>query len=128
MAYSGALAVTALALLWRPLWRNLAALKRENVRWFIYSGLLVALAQGLFYSAISVAPVMLVAPIMQLSLVFRFIFSAWLNPKHEIVGPIVIAGAAISLVGALMVSVNTNFILETLAVPEGLARVLRWRV
>ncbi len=128
IAYSGALGMTTLALLWRPLRRNLWALKRENVRWFIYSGLLVAVAQGLFYSAISVAPVMLVMPILQLALVFRFIFSAWLNPKHEIVRPVVIMGAAISLVGALMVSVDTNFILDTLAVPEGLARVLRWRV
>lgn len=128
IAYSGAAAVTALALLWPPLRRNVLALKRENVRWFIYSGLLVALAQGLFYSAISVAPVMLVMPILQLSLVFRFIFSAWLNPHHEIVGPVVITGAAISLVGALMVSVDTNFILNALAVPEELARVLRWRV
>jgi drug/metabolite transporter (DMT)-like permease len=128
LAYSGAAAVTALALLWSPLRRNVMALKRENVRWFIYSGLLVALAQGLFYSAISVAPVMLVMPIMQLSLVFRFIFSAWLNPEHEIVGGVVITGAAISLFGALMVSVNTDFILGTLAVPDNIARVLRWRV
>ena len=128
IAYGAATAFVAVALLWPPVRRNVVALKRENVRWFAYSGLFVALAQGFFYSAVAVAPVMLVMPILQMSLVFRLIISTWLNPDHEVFGPIIIMGAAISVLGSLTVSIDTEFILGALSVPESLGQVLRWRV
>ena len=56
------------------------------------------------------------------------LFSTWLNPDHEVFGPLVLAGVAISVAGALMVSIDTGLIVEFLAVPEPLARVLLWRV
>ena len=71
---------------------------------------------------------MLVMPLLQLSLVFRMLFSTWLNPAHEIVGPLVLLGVAISVAGALMVSVETSLIVSSLGLPEPLARVLLWRV
>jgi hypothetical protein len=40
---------------------NVSALKRENLRWFLYSGVFVAMAQGLYYSALAIAPIMVVA-------------------------------------------------------------------
>ncbi len=128
IAYATATAFMAVALLWSPTRRDVRSLKRENLRWFVWSGLLVAAAQGLFFSAIAVAPVMVVMPILQMSLVFRLILSTWLNPDHEVFGWIVIMGAAISIVGALLVSVDTGFILDALAVPDALGNVLRWRV
>jgi hypothetical protein len=88
----------------------------------------VALAQGLFYAAVAVAPIMLVAPLLQLSLVFRLTFSKWLNPDHEVFGPLVTAGAIISIAGACLVSIDTSVILDALTVPEFAARVLRWRI
>ena len=92
------------------------------------SGVFVAAAQGFFFAAVSVAPVMLVMPLLQLSLAFRMLFSTWLNPAHEIVGPLVLAGVVISVLGALMVSIDTNLIVTTLAMPGVLARMLLWRV
>ena len=86
------------------------------------------MAQGFFFAAIAVAPVMLVMPILQMSLVFRIIFSTWLSPDHEVFGPLVMAGVAIAIVGALSVAVDTGVILDALAVPDALARVLLWRV
>lgn len=128
IAYAAALMFVAVAMLWRPTRQDVRSLKRENLRWFAWSGVFVALAQGFFFSAIAVAPIMIVMPILQLSLVFRLILSTWLNPDHEVFGWIVIMGAAISIVGALMVSVDTNLILNTLSVPDALGSVLRWRV
>jgi drug/metabolite transporter (DMT)-like permease len=128
IAYGAATAVLALALVWSPVRQNVIALKRENVLWFVNSGVFVAVAQGLFYAAVAVAPIMVVMPLMQLSLVFRLSFSKWVNPKHEVFGPLITAGAVISIVGACLVSVETNVILDTLTAPEALARVLRWRV
>jgi hypothetical protein len=40
---------------------NVSALKRENLRWFLYSGVFVAMAQGLYYSALAIAAIMVVA-------------------------------------------------------------------
>ena len=66
--------------------RNVMRVSGENARWFVYSGIFVAAAHGFLYSALAVAPIMLVAPLLQLSLVFRFLFALLLNPHHEVFG------------------------------------------
>ena len=128
IAYVAATAVAALALLSAPVRRNITALSRDNARWFALSGVFVAAAQGFFFAAVAVAPVMLVMPLLQFSLAFRMLFSTWLNPDHEVVGPLVLVGVVTSLLGALMVSIDTGLIVDFLAVPGALARLLLWRV
>jgi drug/metabolite transporter (DMT)-like permease len=128
IAYIAATAAIAAALASRPLRYNVMALKRENVRWFMYSGVFVAAAQGLFYSAVAVAPIMLVVPLMQLSLIFRLIFAWWLNRDHEMFDVLVIVGSVISIAGACAISIDTDLILDTFCVPEPLAHLLRWRI
>ena len=128
IAYVAATAVASLALLSPRIRSNIAALRLDNARWFAVSGVCVAAAQGFFFAAVAVAPVMLVMPLLQLSLAFRMLFSTWLNPAHEIVGPLVLVGVVVSVAGALMVSIDSDLIVHTLAVPEPLARALLWRV
>jgi len=98
------------------------------VRWFIYSGVFVAIAQGLFYSALAIAPIMLVAPLMQLSLIFRFGFANTLTPHHELFGWHVIIGSALSILGACLVSVDTDLVLHALHLPAAIDALLSWRV
>ena len=92
IAYVAATAVASLALLSpqhpAAMFLRFTATTR---RWFALSGVFVAAAQGFFFAAVAVAPVMLVMPLLQLSLAFRMLFSTWLNPAHEIVGPLVLA-------------------------------------
>jgi drug/metabolite transporter (DMT)-like permease len=128
IAYTAATLAIVPALLSTRLRNNILALKRENLRWFVWSGIFVAAAQGLFYSAVAVAPIMVVVPLTQLALVFRLLFSLWLNPDHEVFGPIVIIGSIVSVLGACAVSLDTALLLQVLAVPEGLAHLLSWRV
>jgi drug/metabolite transporter (DMT)-like permease len=128
ISYVAATAVAALALVSPAIRNNVFSITRTNARWFTASGVFVAAAQGFFFAGVAVAPVMLVMPLLQLSLVFRMLFSTWLNPAHEIVGPLVLLGVAISVAGALMVSVETSLIVSSLGLPEPLARVLLWRV
>ena len=104
------------------------ALNRENLRWFLYSGVFVAMAQGLFYSALAVAPIMVVMPLMQLSLIFRFGFAKTMNRHHEVFGPLVTVGTALAIVGACMISIDSNLILDALALPASIGDVLRWRI
>jgi uncharacterized membrane protein len=107
---------------------NVMKVSGENARWFVYSGIFVAAAQGFLYSALAVAPIMLVIPILQLSLVFRFLFALLLNPHHEVFGLLVVLATIVSIAGACAVSVDTNLILQWLAVPEPLAATLRARL
>jgi len=107
---------------------NVARLERENLRWFLYSGVFVAMAQGLFYSALAVAPIMVVMPLMQLSLVFRFGFAKTMNRHHEVFGPLVTLGTALAITGACMISIDSNLILDTLGLPASLDALLRWRI
>ena len=96
----------------------------ENARWFVYSGIFVAAAHGFLYSALAVAPIMLVAPLLQLSLVFRFLFALILNPHHEIFGFLVVVGTSVSIVGACAIAIDTQLILDALAMPEPFAAAL----
>jgi drug/metabolite transporter (DMT)-like permease len=128
IAYCAATAVVGLMMIWPPLRREVVAVKRENIRWFAYSGVFVALAQGFFLSAVAVAPIMLVSPLLQFSLLFRLLFSKLFNPEHEIFGWLVVAGVATSIIGSLVVSADTDLILRLVPMPEWLAAALRWRL
>jgi drug/metabolite transporter (DMT)-like permease len=128
IAYCAATAVVGLMMIWPPLRREVVAVKRENIRWFAYSGIFVALAQGFFLSAVAVAPIMLVSPLLQFSLLFRLLFSKLFNPEHEIFGWLVVAGVATSIIGSLVVSADTDLILRLVPMPEWLAAALRWRL
>jgi drug/metabolite transporter (DMT)-like permease len=128
IAYVAATALVALALLLPAIRREVMATKPENRRWFIFSGVSVAMAQGFFFAAVAVAPVMLVMPLLQMSLVFRVLLSTWLNPDHEVFGAFVLAGIAIAVAGALMVSIDTDVILNAFGIPDVIADALRWRV
>jgi drug/metabolite transporter (DMT)-like permease len=128
ISYIAATAIGALALLSSKFRQNLKALNRNNVQWFVYSGVFVAAAQGFFFCAVSVAPVLLVMPLLQLSLIFRLLFSTWLSPDHEVFGALVLSGAAISVAGALLVSADSALIVHALALPESVAHFLLWSV
>jgi len=125
VAYAAATVAVMLGLLVSSLRFNVMSVTRENARWFIYSGIFVAAAHGFLYSALAVAPIMVVAPLLQLSLVFRFVFSLLLNPHHEVFGFVVILGTLVSILGACAVSIDTDLLLQALAVPESFATLLR---
>ena len=63
VAYAAATATVVVGLLIRPLRSNVMSVSAENARWFVSSGVFVAAAQGFLYSALAVAPIMLVTPL-----------------------------------------------------------------
>ena len=128
IAYAAAGVVVLALLLWPSIRRDVMSVKRDNIRWFVYSGIFVGAAQGLFFAAVAIAPVLLVMPLLQLSLVFRILFSQWLNPDHEVFGVLVMCGAAVSIVGACAVSIDSAAILHAISAPDAMARLLLWRV
>jgi hypothetical protein len=51
-----------------------------------------------------------------------------MNRHHEVFGPLVTFGTALAITGACMISIDTNLILDTLALPTSIDGVLRWRI
>jgi uncharacterized membrane protein len=129
VAYGSATAViVTMLLLSRALRANVAAVQRDNVRWFVYSGVFVAVAQGFMYAAVSVAPIMVVIPLLQSTLIFRLFFGKWLNPEHEVFGSRVIIGSVVSILGACAVAIDTAIVVDLLHIPQGLANLLQWQI
>jgi drug/metabolite transporter (DMT)-like permease len=129
VAYGSATAVIVMMLLLsRALRGNVAAVQRDNVWWFVYSGVFVAVAQGFMYAAVAVAPIMVVIPLLQSTLIFRLFFGMWLNPEHEVFGPTIIIGSVISIIGACAVAIDTAIVVDVLHIPEGLANLLQWQI
>ncbi|NNG04780.1 MAG: EamA family transporter [Inquilinus sp.] len=95
-------------------------------RWFLASGLLVFLSQVFRYMALAVAPVSVVVPIQRLSVVFRALFSWLINRDHELFGFWVLSGIGVSVVGALALTVSTEWLLSTVSLPAALASMARW--
>ena len=125
VAYAAATVAVALGLVIPSLRRNVIAVTGENARWFVFSGIFVAAAHGFLYSALAVAPIMVVAPLLQLSLVFRFLFALILNPHHEVFGFLVILGTVVSIAGACAIAIDTQLIVQALTIPEPFATFLR---
>ena len=68
----------------------------------------------------------MVMPILQLHLALRVIFSRMLNPHHEIFGGRMLLGTALSLLGAVTLSLDTEFVLSLIPLPASLAALARW--
>src|SRR5262245_27918841 len=128
VAYAAGTVAVTLGLVIPSLRRNVMSVTGKNARWFVYSGIFVAAAHGFLYSALAVAPIMLVAPLLQLSLVFRFFFALILNPHHEVFGFVVILGTIVSILGACAIAIDTQLILHALSIPQPLADYLRTQI
>jgi drug/metabolite transporter (DMT)-like permease len=125
VAYAGATVAVVLGLFIPAFRRNVMKVTGANARWFVFSGIFVAAAQGFLYSALAIAPIMLVVPLLQLSLVFRFLLALLLNPHYEVFSLLVVVGSLVSISGACAVSVDSNLIVHALAIPEPLSVYLR---
>ena len=108
ISYAAAAAVmSGLALL--PKQRNgLTRMDEQSFKWFAISGIAVCFSQMFRYMALAIAPVSVVSPIQRLSLIFRFYFGHALNRHHEFFGGRVVLGTAISLIGAVALTISID--------------------
>jgi drug/metabolite transporter (DMT)-like permease len=107
---------------------DIKATSRENLPWFLASAVLVAISQAFVYASLAVAPLMVVQPILQLSLIFRLGLSQWINREHEVMNIAVILGAVAAVVGALLISLNTNELVNLLGLPPSIVGFLAHRL
>jgi uncharacterized membrane protein len=114
-------------MLWPGQLRHALAVDRETLKWFTLAGVLVCLSQMFRYMALSVAPVTVVQPIQRMSVLFRFLFGWVLNREHEIFDNRIYVGAALSLIGALALSISTDVVLAHVPLPDWAVALARWQ-
>lgn len=127
VSYLSASVVFAIYVLGTGKLRHVIAIEHGAVRWFTLSGVMVCASQMFRFMALSIAPVAVVAPLQQMSAVFRVIFSWFINREHEDFSRWVLAGIAVSLSGALALTLSVDFVMETLPLPASLIEFSRWQ-
>jgi drug/metabolite transporter (DMT)-like permease len=128
LAYAAATLFFLLMLLKRGSWVDIKCMKRENLPWFLSSAVLVAISQAFVYASLAVAPLMVVTPILQLSLVFRLFLSQLINRDYEVMNSAVLIGAFTAVLGSILVSLDTEELTTLLGLPSSLADFLRYRL
>ncbi len=127
VSYSAAAFVVLLLMLIPGSVQDVKRLDRKAGKWFVIAGVFVAISQMLRYMALSVAPVTVVAPIGRLSSIFRVYFGWLMNREHEVFSSRVIVGTVVSLLGALVLSLDTGYVVSLGNFPDWMVTALRWR-
>jgi drug/metabolite transporter (DMT)-like permease len=125
LAYTAATLFFSLILLKPSAWGDIKRLKRENLPWFFSSAVLVAISQALVYASLAVAPLMVVTPILQLSLIFRLFLSQFINRDYEVMNTAVLIGGFTAVLGSILVALDTGAATTLLGLPQSLAAFLR---
>ena len=128
LAYAAATLFFALILLKPGSWTDIRSTSRENLPWFLSSAVLVAVSQAFVYASLAVAPLMVVTPILQLSLVFRLGLSQWINREHEVINTAVVVGALTAVLGSILVSIDTDVLAALLNLPPPIGDLVRYRL
>jgi drug/metabolite transporter (DMT)-like permease len=128
LAYTAATLFFLLILLKPGSWADIKSMRRENLPWFLSSAVLVAISQAFVYASLAIAPLMVVTPILQLSLVFRLFLSQLINRDHEVMNTAVVIGAFTAVLGSMLVSLDTDELTRLLDLPLSLADFLHYRL
>src|SRR5205085_5995578 len=128
LAYAAATLFFSLILLKPGSWADIRSTSRENLPWFLSSAVLVAISQAFVYASLAVAPLMVVTPILQLSLVFRLFLSQLINRDYEVKNAAVLIGAVTAVLGSILVSIDTDEVNALLDLPQSLADFLKYRL
>ncbi len=123
----GAAAIIMLIVIGHPTrLKHVTSMSRVTAKWFTTSAFTIGISQMLRFMALAVAPVTVVAPIQQTTVIFQVLFAWLINREHEAFGFWVMMGILCSLIGALALSVSTEFILTTFDLPQSIRDIANW--
>jgi uncharacterized membrane protein len=89
---------------------------------------LIAISQAFVYASLAVAPLMVMTPILQLSLVFRLFLPQLITRDHEVMNAAIIIGAFTAVLGSILVSLDTDELTTFLQLPLWFADFLQYRL
>jgi drug/metabolite transporter (DMT)-like permease len=102
------------------------ATDRVAAKWFAISGVAVWLSQFFRYLALGIAPVTVVQPIQQLSVIFRMLFAWLMNREYEVFDARAIVGIVVSFAGAVLLATSTELMSGWIALPDAWREILMW--
>jgi uncharacterized membrane protein len=128
VSYSAAALIVLVVISKPSTMRHVLTMSMTSFRWFSFGALLIGISQMLRYMALAIAPVSVVAPIQQTTIIFQVIFSWLINRDHEAFGLWIIFGICSSFLGAIALSVSTEFVLTHIDFPEFIVMFasIRW--
>ncbi len=104
---------------------ELFSMQASPAGWFAFSGFAVFVSQVFRYMALAIAPVSVVTTIQRTSVAFRVVFAWILNRDHEVLGIRTYLGIGASMLGALALALDTEFVLTHVPLPDSIAAVMR---
>ena len=124
ISYAAA-AIIIILILFNPTRRHeVMKTSKTSARWYSLSAILIGISQILRYAALTIAPVSIVSPIQQTTVVFQVIFSWFINRNHEAFGKWVLLGISSSVIGAISISLSTEFIMSQFTFPLFLMEIV----
>jgi len=104
---------------------ELLSLQPTPAGWFAFSGVAVFVSQVFRYMALAIAPISVVTTIQRTSVAFRVVFAWALNREHEVLDTRTCVGIGVSLLGILALTLDTEFVLRHVPLPEAIAALAR---
>jgi uncharacterized membrane protein len=127
ISYAASTAVVIVFLAVRPDQLRLAlSTDRTAAKWFAISGVAVWLSQFFRYLALGIAPVTIVQPIQQLSVIFRMLFAWFLNRDYEVFDVRAIAGILVSFAGAVLLATSGEIVSSWIPLSDSWRAILAW--
>ncbi|MEE2761155.1 MAG: EamA family transporter [Pseudomonadota bacterium] len=126
ISYVAATLVIAVTLMGRRQREHVLTVDGRSLRWFAFSGVLVCLSHVFRFMALAIAPVSVVAPLIQTLIIFRVFFGWFLNRDHEDYSLWTFVGIVVSLMGAFTLSISADFVNDNFTLPETLVEVIHW--
>jgi drug/metabolite transporter (DMT)-like permease len=127
VSYAVSTVVVVLFFMVRPSeFRHALAVDRIAGKWFLISGVAVWLSQFFRYLALGIAPVTVVQPIQQLSLIFRMLFGWFLNREYEVFDVRAMVGILVSFIGAILLASSTEILNGWIVLPDAWREILAW--
>ena len=127
ITYGAATLVLAPVLLYPRFIARVYSINLTTAKWFTLSGFVVCTSQILRFMFLTIAPVAVVAPNQQTTTIWRVIFGWFLNMDYEDISFLVLAGVAVSLLGALTLIFGVEFVLAHVPLPDLLISIARWQ-
>jgi drug/metabolite transporter (DMT)-like permease len=128
VSYLAATLTVGVALVVLQVPRSTYRLSGTALRWFLFAGVIVFASQAFRYAALVYAPASVVTALQRLSSLFRIYFGWIINREHEVFDRSVFTATAVSMIGAMALSVSTEMFLSLASWPDwlvGFAK-LKW--
>lgn len=85
---------------------HIRSITRASRRWYTLSGGLTWAGQACYFVALSIAPVTVVAPLFQMSLLVRVIAGYFINRQHEVLTRLSLLAVLLAFCGTVLISLD----------------------